>query len=54
MSFEIKEKDMLARIGKLETKSGKVETPLLFPVINPRIQPISPQRIKDTFGFGQS
>ncbi len=51
MSFEIKEKDMLARIGKFETKNGKVETPLLFPVINPRIQPISPQRIKDTFGF---
>src|SRR4030043_38392 len=35
MSFEIKDKDLLARIGKLETKSGIVETPLLFPVINP-------------------
>ena len=51
MSFEIKEKDLLARIGKLKTKSGTVETPLLFPVINPSIQPIRPQRLKDHFGF---
>ena len=51
MSFEIKEKDMLARIGRLQTKSGKVETPLLFPVINPVVQVISPRRIKEEFGF---
>ncbi len=51
MSFEIKEKDLLGRIGKLKTKSGTIETPLLFPVINPSIQPIPPQKLKDTFGF---
>jgi 7-cyano-7-deazaguanine tRNA-ribosyltransferase len=51
MSFEIKEKDLLARIGKLKTKSGTVETPLLFPVINPNIQPVSPRKLKDDFGF---
>jgi 7-cyano-7-deazaguanine tRNA-ribosyltransferase len=51
MSFEIKEKDLLARIGKLKTKSGTVETPLLFPVINPNIQPILPKRIETEFGF---
>jgi 7-cyano-7-deazaguanine tRNA-ribosyltransferase len=51
LSFEIKEKDLLGRIGKLKTKSGAVETPLLFPVINPSIQPIPPQKLKDTFGF---
>ncbi len=51
MSFEIKEKDMLARIGKLKTKSGTVETPLLFPVINPSIQPITPKRLREEFGF---
>jgi 7-cyano-7-deazaguanine tRNA-ribosyltransferase len=51
MSFEIREKDLLARIGRLKTKSGTVETPLLFPVINPMIQPISPRRIKEDFGF---
>ena len=51
MSFEIKEKDLLARIGKLKTKSGTLETPLLFPVINPSIQPVPPQKLKDIFGF---
>jgi 7-cyano-7-deazaguanine tRNA-ribosyltransferase len=50
LSFEIKEKDLLGRIGKLKTKSGAVETPLLFPVINPSIQPIPPKRLKETFG----
>ena len=51
MSFEIKEKDLLGRIGKLKTKSGTIETPLLFPVINPSVQPVLPQRLKDIFGF---
>jgi 7-cyano-7-deazaguanine tRNA-ribosyltransferase len=51
LSFEIKEKDLLGRIGKLKTKSGTVETPLLFPVINPSIQLVSPRRLKETFGF---
>jgi 7-cyano-7-deazaguanine tRNA-ribosyltransferase len=51
MSFETKEKDLLARIGKLKTKSGTVETPLLFPVINPVIQPIPPSKTKEKFGF---
>ena len=51
MSFETKEKDLLARIGRLKTKSGTVETPLILPVINPSIQPVSPSRIKEDFGF---
>lgn len=51
MSFEIKDKDMLGRIGKLKTKSCTVETPLLFPVINPSIQLVPPQKIKDIFGY---
>jgi 7-cyano-7-deazaguanine tRNA-ribosyltransferase len=51
LSFEIKEKDLLGRIGKLKTKSGTIETPLLFPVINPSLQPVSPKRLKETFGF---
>jgi 7-cyano-7-deazaguanine tRNA-ribosyltransferase len=51
MSFEIKEKDLLGRIGKLKTKSGTVETPLLFPVINPSIQPVPTRRLKEFFGF---
>ena len=51
MSFEIKEKDLLGRTGKLKTKTGTIETPLLFPVINPNTQPILPTRIKQEFGF---
>ncbi len=51
MSFETKEKDMLGRIGKLKTKTCTVETPLLFPVINPSIQPVSTKRLKEQFGF---
>jgi 7-cyano-7-deazaguanine tRNA-ribosyltransferase len=50
MSFEVREKDLLGRIGKLETKSGRVETPALLPVINPRIQLIRPKDLLDIFG----
>jgi len=49
MSFEIKEKDLLARIGKLTTKTRTIETPLLLPVINPAKQLIPP---KDFAKFG--
>jgi 7-cyano-7-deazaguanine tRNA-ribosyltransferase len=51
MSFETKEKDLLARIGKLKTKTHTVETPLLFPVINPVMQVISPKKMGEAFGF---
>ncbi len=51
LSFETKEKDLLGRIGKLKTKSATVETPLLFPVINPSLQPVPPKRLKEVFGF---
>jgi 7-cyano-7-deazaguanine tRNA-ribosyltransferase len=51
LSFEIKQKDLLGRIGKLKTKSGTVETPLLYPVINPSVQLVTPKKLKDTFGF---
>lgn len=50
LSFEIKEKDLLGRIGKLKTRTATVETPLLFPVINPSNQPIPSKRLKETFG----
>ncbi len=50
MSFEIRERDLCARIGRLKTKSGTVETPLLFPVVNPAIQPIPPKIMQETFG----
>jgi 7-cyano-7-deazaguanine tRNA-ribosyltransferase len=50
LSFEIKDKDLLGRIGKLKTKSGTVETPLLFPVVNPNVQLVAPRRLGEVFG----
>ena len=49
MSFEIRDRDLLARIGRLETKSGTIETPLLLPVINPAVQPIPPRTMREEF-----
>ena len=49
MSFEIRDRDLFARIGRLKTKSGVIETPLLLPVINPTIQLISPKIIETAF-----
>ncbi len=49
MSFEIRDRDLLARIGRFETKSGVVETPLLLPVINPNVQPLLPKTLQKEF-----
>ncbi len=51
MAFEIRDRDLIARIGRLKTKSGFVETPSLLPVINPVIQPVLPKNIQETFGY---
>ena len=50
MSFEIRERDLCGRIGRLKTKSGTIETPMLLPVVNPAIQPIAPQTMYEAFG----
>lgn len=50
MSFEVRHRDMLARLGRIKTKSGTIETPILLPVINPAIQPISPKTMSKEFG----
>jgi len=50
MCFEIVERDLLARVGRLKTKSGKVETPVLLPVVNPNVQPIPPKEMLEKFG----
>jgi len=34
-SFQIKDKDLMGRIGVLGTKSGRLETPVFLPVIDP-------------------
>jgi len=49
MSFEIRDRDLLARIGRLETKGGIIETPLLLPVINPMVQLVTPRTMQETF-----
>lgn len=51
MSFEIRSKDLLGRIGLLRTKSGTAQTPLLLPVVNPNSQTIPARELRDTFGF---
>jgi len=50
LSFEVVEKDLLGRAGKIFSPSGSIETPALLPVINPPIQPISPREMKNNFG----
>jgi 7-cyano-7-deazaguanine tRNA-ribosyltransferase len=51
LSFEVRHKDLLGRIGYLRTKSGTLETPLFLPVVNPNSQIIRPQELRDTFSF---
>ncbi len=50
--FEIVDKDLAGRIGKIYTKSGVVETPALFPVVNPIKQTVDLEEIKKV-GFNQ-
>jgi len=44
--FEIIAKDVMGRIGKLQTPHGVVETPALMPVINPNIEFIPAKDMK--------
>jgi 7-cyano-7-deazaguanine tRNA-ribosyltransferase len=52
--FEVLERDGLARIGRLATPHGPLETPALLPVVHPdpSRQPISPKEIRRRFGLG--
>ena len=49
--FEITTRDGQARLGKLHTKHGIVETPCLLPVINPNIRTIEPREMWDKYGI---
>lgn len=51
MSFEIRNKDLLGRIGLLRTKRGTLETPFLLPVVNPNSQIVPARMLRDVFGF---
>ncbi len=50
--FNIKDFDLAARIGILKTKSGNIETPAFFPVIDPLKQDVSIKEIEE-IGFNQ-
>ncbi len=39
--FEVRDKDLAGRIGRLKTRHGVIETPYLFPVVDPRRQEVS-------------
>ena len=45
--FEISVRDGQARIGRLHTQNGVLETPCLLPVINPNIRTIEPREMWD-------
>ncbi|MHA1972064.1 MAG: tRNA guanosine(15) transglycosylase TgtA [Candidatus Hodarchaeales archaeon] len=45
MTFSIRKKDGLARIGNIITPHGKIETPVLLPVISPNRQVIPPEEM---------
>ena len=48
--FEIIDRDGLARLGRLETRHGSVQTPALLPVINPNNIVIPPAEMVNRFG----
>jgi 7-cyano-7-deazaguanine tRNA-ribosyltransferase len=48
--FEVRYTDLAARIGRLSTPHGEVETPAFVPVVHPVRQTISPQFLKN-MGF---
>ena len=47
LGFTIKIKDLMGRIGVIKTKSGNLETPHMFPVLDPKLQGVSPRLIKE-------
>jgi 7-cyano-7-deazaguanine tRNA-ribosyltransferase len=49
--LELIRRDGLARICRLHTRRGELETPCLLPVINPRLVTIRPRELYDVFGF---
>ena len=49
--FEVVTRDGCARLGKLHTAHGLLETPALLPVINPNIRTIEPREMWDRYGI---
>ena len=53
-SFELLERDGLARLGRFGTPHGTVETPALLPVVHPdpERQPVPPAEMRERLGIG--
>jgi 7-cyano-7-deazaguanine tRNA-ribosyltransferase len=51
--FEVRERDGLARLGRLETPHGPIETPALLPVVHPdpARQPVAPKELRRRFNL---
>lgn len=49
--FEVTQRDGRARLGRLHTKHGILETPALLPVVNPNIRTIEPRVMWDKYGI---
>ena len=47
--FEILQRDGSAKIGRLHTKHGMLNTPMLLPVVNPNIRTIEPREMWDKY-----
>ena len=45
--FEINKRDGLARLGKIKTKHGVLDTPTLLPVVNPKIMTLSMEELAE-------
>jgi 7-cyano-7-deazaguanine tRNA-ribosyltransferase len=45
-SFEVKESDLLGRVGTMTVKGKSLETPCLFPVVHPVVQSVSIREIR--------
>ena len=50
MSFELRDRDLLGRIGRLNVKGKTLETPAFMPVVNPLIETILPRKLREEFG----
>ena len=48
--FEVRDRDGLARLGRITTSHGEVETPALLPVINPNQVVLSATEMRAKFG----
>ena len=49
--FEILSRDGAARIGRLHTNHGVLNTPMLLPVVNPNIRTIEPREMWEEYGI---